>query len=99
MDLEKVEIIVAKLAKNGDRETISLVISLLSEISKYKKEEKSSEKSVEKKVIKESFDRVDSHAAAILEGESDSSRVSNRFKPNGEPESTSDMMNHAAALW
>lgn len=96
MDLEKVETIVAKLAKNGDRETISLVVSLLSEISKYKKEEKGSEK----KDIKESFERIDSHAAAILEGSDDSKRtIPARFKPNGESESTSDMMTHAAALW
>lgn len=83
MDLEKIETLVAKLAKDGDRETISVVCELLSEVSKFKKkgEKKSalSEMFSEKKIT---IPRdMNSHASLILDGLPDT------YVPNSIPQS------------
>lgn len=67
MDIEKIEGIVAKLAKNGDRDTLNLVGELLSEVSKFKKK---GEKSSLREMVETKTENIDStsHALLILEG-------------------------------
>lgn len=71
MDIDKIEKTISKLAKNGDRETIGLVIELLSEITKFKPK-KSDKKPVNEDVShtetpETPADRI-SRASAILDG-------------------------------
>ena len=83
MDLEKIETLVAKLAKDGDRETISVVCELLNEVSKFKKKgEKKSSLSEMLEERKPSIPKESkSHAALILDGIPDS------YVPNSIPNS------------
>lgn len=102
MDIEKIEGIVAKLAKNGDRETLMLVSDLLGEISKFKKK---GENSALREMVENVRDvnEVDSksHASLILEGLPDKPVAPLAPTPAGvkaDP-STSDMMAHASLLF
>ena len=63
MDIEKIEEIVAKLAKNGDRDTLNLVGELLSEVSKFKKK---GEKSSLREMVETISENVDSSSHAFL---------------------------------
>lgn len=98
MNLEKIETLVAFLAKSGDRETISTMCELLNEVSKFKKkgDEASSQKVVTESVKLE----PKSHAALILEGIPDNySSPSNTQSQSGSSKTNSDMMSHAALLF
>lgn len=83
MDLEKIETLVAKLAKDGDRETISVVCELLNEVSKFKKKgEKKSNLEEMLEIKKPSVPRESkSHAALILDG------IPDNYVPNSVPQS------------
>jgi len=83
MDLEKIETLVAKLAKDGDRETISVVCDLLNEVSKFKK--KGEKKSPLSEMMSEQKTRIprdlNSHASLILDG------IPDTYVPNSIPSS------------
>jgi hypothetical protein len=83
MDLEKIEMLVAKLAKDGDRETISVVCELLNEVSKFKKKgEKKSNLEEMLEVQKPKIPKeTKSHAALILDG------IPDTYVPNSIPQS------------
>lgn len=99
MDIEKIEGIVAALAKNGDRETLTLVGELLSEVAKFKKKgEKSSLREVVESPRVLNVDSK-SHASLILDGLPEKSTYVPSGVVNVENNSSSDMMNHASLLF
>jgi len=98
MDIDKIEKIIAELAKNGDRETISLICNLLTEVSKFKKAEKKSNltEMVRESVETHSGKDTKSYASLILDELPDNYVPDNiGNKSNG----ASEMMNHAANLF
>ena len=67
MNVERIEELVAELAKSGDRETISNIIELLKEVSSFKvKIKKDVVEHISKKPVKQ--ESMLEHAHSILDG-------------------------------
>lgn len=90
MDLDRIQELIAEIAKTGDKQTIRNICELLSEISRYKgngeKKETRMEESVQ--IPKD----VHSHASLILEG------CDEKFVPKKAADCESMKMSHAADI-
>lgn len=66
MNIENIEKTLSKLAKHGDKETMELIIDLLTEITKF--DGKKSKTNFPNKQVNECYENNAQHAAAILDG-------------------------------
>lgn len=99
MDIEKIEGIVAKLAKNGDRDTLILVSDLLSEISKFKKKGEKSSLREMVETVKEDVG-ISNHASYILDGIPDRpANIPTNNNVGNVNTGMSDMASHASMLF
>jgi len=96
MNLDKIETLIASLAKTGDRDTILTICELLTEVSKFKKNSATTSTKAVNEVVKM---EPKSHAALILEGIQDNYVKLDDSKTVTDSNNNSNMMNHAALLF
>ena len=88
MDLDRIQELIAEIAKTGDKQTIRNICELLSEISRYKGK---SEKGTRMEESVQIPRNIQDHVSLILEGEG-------KFVPKKTAVSESMKMSHAADI-
>lgn len=94
MDVEKVQKIITWLAKSGDKETLSKVAQLLTEVSNYKGKSETKEVVKAPKNVNESI----SHASSLLDGSPSSYTIFTPKEPSYERSSAPSFADPTAIL-